>query len=99
MLLHELGVSRGLSRIGRLCSALEGVTRCTMNTVTETMLWILTGNTIVYYTRIVAPRRRNCQLKDTAMRFFPLTFANSDNNDDNDDNDDVDNVDDNNLEG
>ena len=66
--------------------------------VTETMLCILTGNTIVCYTRIVAPRRRNCQLKDTAMRFFPLTFS-SDNNDDNDDNDDVDNVDDNNLEG
>ena len=67
--------------------------------VTETMLWILTGNTIVCYTRIVAPRRKNCQLKDTAMRFFPLTFASSDNDDDHDDNDDVDNVDDNNLEG
>ena len=67
--------------------------------VTETMLWILTGNTIVCYTRIVAPRRRNCQLKDTAMRFFPLTLASSDTDDDDDDNDDVDNVDDNNLEG
>ena len=67
--------------------------------VTETMLCILTGNTIVCHTRIVAPRRRNCQLKDTAMRFFPLNVASSDNDDDHDDNDDVDNVDDNNLEG
>ena len=44
-------------------------------------------------------RTKEEELKDTAMRFFPLTVASSDNDDDHDDNDDVDNVDDNNLEG